>query len=76
MFGLIVFTKAGIGDTNPKLYMRRYPVNSSGLDCKSGVGRLWECKSLAAHQERTTINSYLGVGPCLSLMLEYVNGSD
>ena len=50
MFGLIVFTKAGIGDTNLKLYMRRYPVNSSGLDCKSSAERLWECKSLAAHQ--------------------------
>lgn len=50
MFGLIVFTKAEIGDTNLKLYMRRYTVNSSGPDCKSGVERLWECKSLAAHQ--------------------------
>ena len=31
-------------------------------------------ESLSLRQERTTINSYLGVGPCLSLMLEYPSG--
>lgn len=44
MFGLIVFTKAEIGDTNLKLYMRRYPVNSSGLDCvEKSKGDIYDC---------------------------------